>query len=57
MSTVHVKINGIEVEAIYSERTVKEIFLTLLRRLTLKQKEKGRRLLVMLAAPVESCDH
>ncbi len=47
----HVTINGIDVDASYSERAVEEIFLPLLRRLTALQKEKGRRILVLLAAP------
>jgi hypothetical protein len=46
-----VEINGIDVEAIYSEREVNEIFLPLLQKLTELQAEKGRRILVMLAAP------
>lgn len=46
-----VMINGIEVTARYSESAVREIFLPLLRRLTELQREKGRRVLVMLAAP------
>lgn len=44
-------INGLAVKAAYSDRSVEEIFLPLLRSLTEKQKEKGRRILVMLAAP------
>lgn len=44
-------INGIAVEARYSEESVAEIFLPLLRKLTAMQKEKNSRLLVMLAAP------
>ena len=46
-----VSINGIQVTAAYSERTVDGIFLPLLRRMTELQKEKGKRILVMLAAP------
>ena len=46
-----VEINGIDVEAMYSEREVNEIFLPLLQKLTELQAEKGRRILVMLAAP------
>lgn len=46
-----VMINGIEVTARYSESAVREIFLPLLGRLTELQREKGRRILVMLAAP------
>ena len=44
-------INGLAVEAVYSERSVKEIFLPLLRSLGALQKEKSRRILAMLAAP------
>ena len=46
-----VEINGIQVDATYSEGAVKEIFLPLLRKLTKIQKEKKRRILVLLAAP------
>lgn len=42
-------INGIEIEAVYSEQTVNEIFLPLLKKLT--EMQKGKRILVMLAAP------
>lgn len=44
-------INGIEVHAQYAEENVEEIFLPLLRNLSALQKEKKRRILVMLAAP------
>lgn len=44
-------INGIAVDAEYSQESIQEIFLPLLRRLTAMQQEKGARLLVMLAAP------
>jgi pantothenate kinase len=44
-------INGIDVRASYSEASINEIFLPLLKRLTATQKEKGERVLVMLAAP------
>jgi len=44
-------INGISVIAHYSQRAIDSIFLSLLRRLTALQREKGRRILVMLAAP------
>ena len=47
----HVTINGIRVNAEYSEKTVNEIFLPLLERLTQLQREKERRILAMLAAP------
>ncbi|MBR2066673.1 MAG: nucleoside/nucleotide kinase family protein [Solobacterium sp.] len=46
-----VNINGIDVDAIYSERNIKDIFLPFLRKLVSLQKEKGSRILVMLAAP------
>lgn len=44
-------INGIPVEAHYSQESIDGLFLPLLRRLTALQREKGRRILVMLAAP------
>lgn len=44
-------INGLRVSAHYSQRSIDEIFLPLLHRLTAMQREKGSRLLVMLAAP------
>ena len=44
-------INGIEVEAVYTEQAVNGIFLPLLKKLTAMQEEKGSRLVVMLAAP------
>lgn len=46
-----VMINGIEVEARYSERAVREIFLPLLTRMTELQRKKRNRVLIMLAAP------
>ena len=46
-----VMINGIAVNAQYSERSVNEIFIPLLKRLTQMQQKKGKRILVMLAAP------
>ena len=51
MITHRVMINGIEVDARYSRRAVDDIFLPLLRRLTALYREKGRRILVLLAAP------
>lgn len=51
MMDYHVSVNGIDVHAQYTERAAQEIFLPLLQRLTALQKEKGKRLLVMLAAP------
>ncbi|MBP3280457.1 MAG: nucleoside/nucleotide kinase family protein [Butyrivibrio sp.] len=46
-----VNMNGIDVCAHYSDETINEIFLPLLGRLSAMQKEKNRRILVMLAAP------
>ena len=46
-----VRVNGIQVTARYSQRAIDEIFLPLLRRLTALQREKGRRILALLAAP------
>ncbi|RKM59225.1 nucleoside/nucleotide kinase family protein [Butyrivibrio sp. CB08] len=46
-----VNMNGIDVNARYSEDSVKELFLPLLERLTRMQREKKGRLLVFLAAP------
>lgn len=43
--------NGLEVHAQYTEENVREIFLPLLHRLSELQRQKGRRILVMLAAP------
>lgn len=45
------KINGLEVNALYSEESIQNIFLPLLKRLTGMQKELNRRIIVMLAAP------
>ena len=44
-------INGMDVSARYTDESVREIFLPLLRRLTEMQRQKNRRILVMLAAP------
>ena len=46
-----VTVNGIEVDAVYSEHAVNGIFMPLLRKLEELRKEQGRRILVMLAAP------
>ena len=46
-----VMINGIMVNAEYSEQYVNGIFVPLLKQLTKLQQKKGRRILVMLAAP------
>ena len=45
------RINGIDVRATYSRRAIDEVFLPLLQRIMALQEEKGKRLLVMLAAP------
>lgn len=44
-------INGLPVNAVYSEDSVNNIFLPLLKTLTEMQKASGRRLIVFLAAP------
>ena len=44
-------INGIDIAARYSERAVDTIFVPLLKHFSTLQREKGRRILVMLAAP------
>ncbi len=46
-----VAINGIEVKAHYTEQAVEAIFLPLLKELTDRQKQKGQRVLAMMAAP------
>ena len=46
-----VMINGLAVDAFYSEECVANIFIPLLKRLTELQRQKNRRILVMLAAP------
>ena len=51
MIRYNVGINGIEVSAVYSEQAVNGIFLPLLKKLTDMHRQKGSRLLVMLAAP------
>ncbi len=43
--------NGIDVVAYYSDRSVNEIFLPFLKRLTELRQKKGKRIIVMLAAP------
>ncbi len=47
----HVNINGIDVDAHYSEETMESVFRPLLERLSRMRRDKGSRLLVMLAAP------
>lgn len=46
-----IEINGIDVKAYYTEDNINHIFIPLLRRLTKLQKDKGGRLLVLMAAP------
>ena len=46
-----VTVNGIEVVARYSQRAIREVFLPLLQRLSALQRRKGKRILVLLAAP------
>ena len=51
MIDYNVNINGLDIEAGYNEQDVAEIFVPLLKQLSELQKKKGRRILVMLAAP------
>ena len=44
-------INGIDVIAHYPEKTIRDVFVPLLKRLSAMHSEKQRRILVMLAAP------
>jgi len=44
-------VNGLNVYAHYSKTNIREIFIPLLKRLTKLQKEKSKRILVILAAP------
>ena len=44
-------VNGFPVTAVYDERTVRELFLPLLRRWTEMQRARGERILVFLCAP------
>lgn len=44
-------INGIDVIAYYPEKTIRDVFVPLLKRLSAMYSEKQRRILVMLAAP------
>lgn len=46
-----VKINGLMADAVYRDEDIRDIFLPLLHKLSDLQKEKGRRILVMMAAP------
>lgn len=45
------EINGLPVQAVYSDESVETVFLPLLRGLTRLREEKGRRITVLLAAP------
>lgn len=45
------EINGLPVEAYYSEESIQEIFIPLLKKLTKMYEDKQKRILVMLAAP------
>ncbi|MCR5324076.1 MAG: nucleoside/nucleotide kinase family protein [Lachnospiraceae bacterium] len=47
----HTNINGIDVDAVFSDISVKDIFIPLLKRLSEMHSKKNRRILVMLAAP------
>ena len=51
MTVYRTMINGIPVTAQYSQRAVDSVFLPLLRHLTSLQQQKGKRVLVLLAAP------
>ena len=46
-----VNINGIDVEASYSEEDIRDVYEPLLRRLAEIRREKGSRVLAMIAAP------
>lgn len=47
----HININGIDVDASYSDNAIEHIFKPLLFMLSDMRKEKGKRILIMLAAP------
>ena len=49
--TYHFIVNGFEMEAVYHVKTIQEIFLPMLRKLTKMQKEKQKRLVIFVAAP------
>ena len=51
MTAYRMTVNGRNVDAVFSVNNINEIFLPLLRHLTDLWKEKGRRVLCMLAAP------
>lgn len=46
-----VNINGIDVHAHYSDKSIKDIYIPLLKKVEAIQSQKGRRVLVMVAAP------
>ncbi len=46
-----VEINGINVDAVYTEHNIKQIFLPILRYITKLHEQKKKRVLVLLAAP------
>lgn len=48
---VSLNINGFAVEAHFDDESVQSIFLPLLRELSFRQKQLGRRMIVLLAAP------
>ena len=47
----HFQVNGLDIQAEFDTRDREKVFLLLLRRLTELQREKGRRIVVFLAAP------
>lgn len=51
MINFNININGIDVNAKYTEDNINHIFIPFLRRLTRMQRESGKRIFVMLAAP------
>ena len=51
MTEFRTMINGIPVTAYYSQRAIDSVFLPLLRHLTALQRQKGKRVLALLAAP------
>ncbi len=51
MAEYKVNINGLDINAKYSDKEIADIFEPLLKKLTEIHKEKGRRVLVFLAAP------
>lgn len=46
-----ITINGLPVKAVYSDKSINDIFVPLLKKLTSLQRERNKRILVMLAAP------